>query len=437
LNLKLDEYQKEILAHNGNILLCTGRQVGKTTIFSMKAAKKLINENNCKIIVVSLTEDQAQLIIMMILKYIEENALKLIRKGRKAPTKSRIQLRNGSEVRSRAVGITGNSVRGFTGDVLIVDEAARMPESVWTAAKPTLLTTAGQIWICSTPFGRQGYFYDCYLNKGKRFKVFHISSEEVIKNRPLSSSWTKEQREAAIEFLKQEKEDMSKVRYAQEYLGMFMDDLQQFFPDNLIIECMRRKREHIIDKRNRYFLGVDLARMGRDESTFEIIELKGEQLIHIENQVTKRTLLSQSTKHVIDLNKIYNFEKIFIDDGGIGIGVFDHLLEEESTKRKVIPINNATRVLDYDKTRKKKLLKEDLYNNLLRLMENSKIDLLDDSEVFQSLKSVQYEYTTTERQGQPQLKIFGNYTHIAEGLIRAAWCVKYKGLNIWVKSIKV
>ena len=66
-------------------------------------------------------------------------------------------------------------------------------------------------------------------------------------------------------------------------------------------------------------------------------------------------------------------------------------------------------------------------------MENKKIFLLQDPEIFQSLKSVQYEYTSDEK-GKPILKIFGNYTHTAEALIRLAYGVKYKPLNIWIKS---
>jgi hypothetical protein len=174
--------------------------------------------------------------------------------------------------------------------------------------------------------------------------------------------------------------------------------------------------------------------MGEDESTFEIVELGEDKVIrHIENQVTKRTLLYQSTKHILELNRIYDFQKIYIDDEGIGVGVYDYLLEEESTRRKIVAINNSKRVLNMDETQRTKLLKEDLYNNLLRLMESGKIELLDDPEIFQSLKSVQYEYTSDTR-GRPHLKIFGNYTHITEGIIRAAWCVKEIGLNIWIKS---
>ena len=181
-----DDWQKEVLATKGNLLICTGRQVGKTTTLAAKAAIRMVEEPGCKIIVGSLTEDQAQLIIVMTLTHLEQNFKTYIAKGKKAPTKSTIQLTNGSMMIARPVGIAGNAFRGFTGDVLIADEGSRMPELMWAAAKPTLLTTGGEIWMCSTPFGRQGYFYECFQNKNKRFTVFHISSEEVIKNRPLS-----------------------------------------------------------------------------------------------------------------------------------------------------------------------------------------------------------------------------------------------------------
>ena len=71
-----------------------------------------------------------------------------------------------------------------------------------------------------------------------------------------------------------------------------------------------------------------------------------------------------------------------------------------------------------------------------RLMEMGKIKLLDEASVFQSLKSVQYAYSN-DSLGVRHLKIFGNYTHIAEGLVRAAWCVKYKHLNLSVYRIKI
>lgn len=435
----LDEWQKEVLAAEGNILLCTGRQVGKTTIFARKAAKYMLDHPNTKIIIVSLTEDQAKLIIIMILDYLETYHRLEISKGKNKPTQNKIILKNGSQALARPVGNTGDAVRGFTGDVLIIDEASRMPELVWAAGRPTLLTTAGQIWLCSTPYGKQGYFWEAFQNKNNRFKVFHISSEEVITNRPLSASWTEKQRIEAIKFLEGEKQEMSELRYGQEYLGLFIDELRQYFDDELIEKCCTLNRRGVILHDRTYSLGVDIARMGYDESTFEIIDMINDETYeHIENMVTKKTLTTQTEDMILSLNRTYDFARIYIDagSGSLGVGIFDHLLRDDETKRKVVAINNRARVMDKDEKQKTRLLKEDLYDNLRSMMQKGQIKLLNDADVKLSLKSVQYDYSDKDK-GLSQLKIFGNYTHIAEGLIRAAWIAKEKSLNIWIKSIRI
>ena len=176
-----------------------------------------------------------------------------------------------------------------------------------------------------------------------------------------------------------------------------------------------------------FYLGVDVARMGGDESTFEILEKRDELLIHRESIVWVRTRLTEVAEKIFILDSQYNFKKIYIDDGGLGVGVFDSLLQNNQTKRKVIALNNATRIIEYnlDKSPKhKKLLKEDMHNNLLHLMEKGKIMILDDGNIWQSFKSIQYEYINEK--GGAVIRIFGEYSHIVEALIRAAWCIRDK-----------
>lgn len=419
-NIGLDDWQSEILTTEGNIVVRSGRQVGKSTAISILAGDFALNNPDKTIMVIAAVERQAYLLFEKVLYHIEQTAKNEIETGKDRPTKSKITLKNGSVIYCLPTGLTGYGIRGFSIDLLIADEAAFIPDDVFTAITPALAARKGsRIVLLSTPFGRRGYFYNAFQDP--TFSKFHISSEQCVR--------------ISKDFLKAEKERMTKLQYTQEYLGEFIDELRQFFPDELIKRCMTAKREEQINKADNYFLGVDLARMGDDESTFEIVKLNYNNTItHIENQITTRTLLFESTKHIIGLNKLYDFKKIFIDDEGIGVGVFDHLLDEETTKRKVIPINNSRRVLDREGKQRIKILKEDLYNNLLKLMESGKIALLDDPEIFLSLKSVQYDYTN-DQMGRTHLKIFGNYTHIVEGLIRACWCVKEKTLNIWVKSL--
>ena len=439
-NIQLDDWQENVLKAKGNIVLCTGRQVGKTTIMSRKACHYMMDNKNSNIIIVSLTEDQAKLIIVMMLDFFEKTNRRMICRGKKKPTQNKLFLNNGSSAIARPVGNTGDSMRGFTGNVLIIDEASRMPDLIWAASRPTLLTTSGEIWMCSTPHGKTGYFWEAFQNKNGRYEVFHISSEEVITNRPITDGWSEEQRVKGIEFLDRERTDMSELQYGQEYLGLFLDDLRAYFPDHLIEEICTEKRPDILRKNRDYYLGVDIARMGDDASTFEIIEkISNEQMVQVENIVTRKTLTTQTEDRILELNTHYDeIKNIFIDagSGSLGVGIFDQLLRNDEVKRKVVAINNRSRALDHEGKTKARLLKEDLYDNLRSLMEKKYIKLLDDPEIKLSLRSVQYEYVK-KANSLTQMKIFGNDTHIVEGLIRAAWCSKEKSLSIWVRSIKV
>jgi hypothetical protein len=445
--MKYDDWQKQILEAEGDLLANKGRQIGGTTVFAHKISKYLLKNPKHQVIVVSLTEDQAQLIIIMILDYLEKNHKKLIQTGKNKPTKSRIWLKNNAHVISRPVGNTGDAVRGFTGNVLYIDEASGMPELMWKASMPTLMTTGGQIWMSSTPRGKfiansseKNFFFKCWedgtQNKDSKWQVFDNNSEQVIKNRSVCESWTQEKRDKAIKFLANQKAILSEMEYRQEYMGEFLDDNRQWFEDELIRSCMTRERPGRINPNGIYIIGIDVARMGKDESTFEIFELKESgHLYQVENQITKKTTLPQTFEHIKQLHSLYDFSKIFIDSEGLGIGVFDWLMFDDDTKWITEAIDNSEQIMSKDgKTRKlKKTLK---YSHFKMLMETGKLHLLDDSNVFQSFKSVQYAYTN-DNLGVRHLKIFGNYTHIAEGCTNAGWGEKSKHLNLSVHSIRV
>lgn len=413
----LDQWQEDVLASSGNIALRSGRQSGKSTVISLKAADFALNHPNTTIMVISAVERQAYLLFEKILAYLMDYHKNKIKKGRFRPTRSKCQLTNGARIYCLPTGLDARGIRGYTIDMLIADEAAFINEPVWSALTPALATTKGQIILLSTPFGREGYFYRCFTDP--TFKIFHVSSEDCPRISPA--------------FLEQEKKRMTKLQYAQEYLGEFVDELRNYFPRELIKSCMTLERTSLPYCKERekpeIFLGVDLARFGEDESVFLTIKRTGnDDLSQIDMDITTKTRLTDSIRLIKHLDRRHNFKIIYLDESGLGAGVLDVLLEDDQTRRKTIGINNAKRSIDAEKTpRKKRLMKEDLYSNLLKLMEQGKIKLFDEPEIFQSLASVQYEYTD-----KGNLKIFGRYTHIAEALVRAAWCTRDKALNIWI-----
>ena len=135
--IKLDKWQEEILKTEGSILLCSGRQVGKSTIIARKASN-YAEQSKKSILIISATERQAEELFIKTLNYINPF---MLMKGKNKPTKHTIKLKNGSIIRCLPTGLAGIGIRGFTIDILIADEAAFIPEEVWLAVTPMLLTT--------------------------------------------------------------------------------------------------------------------------------------------------------------------------------------------------------------------------------------------------------------------------------------------------------
>lgn len=431
---ELDDWQKEILAYDGDICCCTGRQIGKSQIIAEKAAEWAVNNPKNRIMIISATEDQAMLMLVKIMIYLNDNYVHLIsRKKEEKPTKHRVILKNKSTIITKAVGQSGIGIRGDTIDVLIGDEAGYIPDEVWDAATPMLMTKDARMWLLSTPNVKKGFFYEAFTNRDLGFKTWHKTSPEVAEARlePIRSRMLKNIEKARAR--------LSDLAYAQQYLGQFLEQKNQLFSDELIKSCqtVQRSPDFLVASScssapaGQYYLGMDVARMGGDEITYEVFEHKGRKLIQRASIVRKFDKLSLTTDKVIELDRFFNFKKIFIDDANFGAGVCDELERNNKIKRKLVRINNARKSIDRDSNRTRRIFKEDLYVNLLKLMELGRIQLLTDPNITASLQSIVRE--TSEKTGET--RIWGRYSHIAEGIIRAAWGYRGKHLKLFCDYI--
>jgi len=413
---ELDHWQEEVLKHDGSIALRCGRQVGKSTVVSIKAAQFARDNPGTTTLVIAAAQRQSSLLFDKIRGEINRMEDLGEVKYAEPPTLTRIRLTNKSVIYSLPAGRTGYFIRGFTVDLLIVDEAAYVPESVWRAVVPMVavsrkLRGKGWIILLSTPFGKGGYFFDAFQDPD--FAHFHITSEKCSR--------------IPDSFLAKEKKRMTRVEYAQEYLGEFIDEWNQFFPTALLKSCMTLPEWQIGDKKptDSFYLGVDIARYGGDENAFVIAILERNNNIKIVKALTtSRVALTDTIGRIMDLDDKFHFRKVFIDDGGVGGGVMDMLMERLG--RRVIGLNNASRTIDKE-AKRKKILKEDLYSNALLMMESKKLEMISDTLLLKSLKSILFEYTS-----EKNLRIYGKYTHLTEGLVRACWCIREKGLKVFL-----
>ena len=438
--LNYDPWQIEFLNTKGDKILCTGRQVGKSEICAKDAGDYAVEHPDMEpIVMIAPTERQARGLFQKTLAYITDTYPKLlIIKGKNKPTNTQICLTSGVKIFCLPVGKDGLGIRFLTIGRIYKDECSRIPEAVHEAVDPALLTTGGDEILLSTPFGAVGTFYETFINKDSvydSFTRFSISSEKVIEERPICDTWTKIQREKALNKLAKAKKRWSTRRYAQEFLGEFMEDLHRWFSDEIIDEICVLERRETIQKGRDYAMGNDIARMGEDEGTFEILDYTNREAVeHVENIVTTKKKTNETEDRIVELSRLYDLRIIYIDAGSgtLGVSIFDHLIIRPETKHKIVAIDNKQRALDKDGKKKGLVKKNDLYDNLLAMMNRRQIKLLDDEDLKASLRSIQYEYVMKDGE-ETKLRIFGVYSHITEGLIRAAECVKDKRLSIWCR----
>ncbi|KKM89892.1 hypothetical protein LCGC14_1244190, partial [marine sediment metagenome] len=361
----------------------------------------------------------------------KESKHKYICSGKDRPTKHELKLRNGSIIRCLPTGDDGYGIRGYTIDRLYADEAAFISEEVWASVTPMLATTGGSIILLSTPLGKENYFFR--MSENKKFEFIHVDPDEVIAGRP------EPQRTNLIEFRKDEKERMTKLQYQQEHLGLFVGGIERFFTKELIDAiCTGKQHVPIGDK----YQGIDIARMGGDETVLVSGDrINRERLIQFDLTIPEPQTLPDTTRLILKKDLLINHKKIYIDDGGMGVGVSDPLSENRQTRNKIITTNNASRSIDsikkprriglkrtitHTEVKKIPLLGEVMAINFRNLAENGKIQLLDDTRIRHSLRTMQCDYS------DGKLKIYGNYDHIFEALKRLAYCLKDKSLKPFI-----
>lgn len=451
----LDDWQKEIIAdEEHHILLAKGRRVGATHTFAIKAVEWMMHHKNnhpiSQIVCSSITEDQAQLIISFAHDYAILKHKSFIGKGKDKPTLNRLILKvNGNRriLIAKPVGSTGSSARGFEGQVLMVDEGSFQPDRFWDAAKPILATTGGRIWTWGTFNGREGYFWKNYedaiikKNPNTRFKVWEKNTEEVFNERPISEIWTQEVKEEALKFLVEEKADMSEMSYAQEYLGIAALDKKQFYNDKWIDKVCNIDRKTTpnvlyVNNNRPFYGGFDLARMGGDFFTAEILKkINSTEVIQADHYTRKLLLTTDNEDLIIEFTRKWNCYQSGIDAGAgtLGVSVYDHLQRVSDMRKRIIAMNNRQMSVNNEEG-KQRLFNEDMHDNLRAMGERGEIHLFNDDDIKASFRSVQWDLVQ-DIHGLNKIRISGRFTHIVEGIMRAAYLANTKSLKSFISYI--
>jgi len=382
LNHKLFDYnQKYVNCKDRFIVYRSGRQVGKTMSTAVKAIHfaffaplqlKTVKDE-CTIVIAAPTQNQATIMFDRIRSLVINNDfLKgyIVRNTQSELWVNYLDGKGMSKIITRATGETGVSLRGYSPHCIIADECSFIKSSILKAFLPSGMATHARVWLTSTPFSKSGYFFEACQNAKPSnpdgmWTEFHVKSTDspLIREDP--------------SFLEEIKK-LTRDEYVQEVEGEFLDIGNALIPNNLI-------KEAIVDYKPRgrinYYMGVDIARTGRDETVFTVIGVDEDEVVFVEDVIAEaQSNVVDVCGRIGDLVRDYKVESVFIDETGLGGGLVDLARERD------LPVRGVVFTLQE---------KAEMYKNLRLLFENHKIKLKEINKLVYQLSYLRREYTET------------------------------------------
>lgn len=205
-----DPWQAEVLrSPSKRILLNCSRQSGKSTITSALALHTALYRPGSLVLCLSPTLRQSSELFRNVSRFYGQNPA--------IPPRSESALRLELENGSRIVSLPGKeqNVRGYAGvSLLIVDEAARVPDDLYYSVRPMLAVSSGRLIALSTPFGTRGWWHEAW-NGPEPWRRWEIPANKCPRISP--------------EFLEEERRVLGSYWFEQEYNCKFLDSQTQVF----------------------------------------------------------------------------------------------------------------------------------------------------------------------------------------------------------------
>jgi hypothetical protein len=174
VGIEPDPWQVEVLASDHpRKILCCGRQTGKSTVGAVLAVHKALTQPGSTVLVVAPGERQAKLLFSKARRLYELAGYPLPAHSHR---RTGLELANGSII--EALPAVERTTRGYSVDLLIVDEAAAVADMDYHGILPALIATQGEQVLLSTPRGKRGFFHEIW-HGAEDWQRMMVRSDEV------------------------------------------------------------------------------------------------------------------------------------------------------------------------------------------------------------------------------------------------------------------
>lgn len=219
--LTLDRWQQRVARSRARqqLLLCC-RQSGKTTVVAVVALWRALAVAGSTVLAVSPSQRQSAELIKSVRDLLNRLRLRDV----DVAQESVLSVTLGNASRILALPGSETTIRGYGAHLLLVDEAARVPDATIDAVRPMVAVTGGQLILLSTPWGQRGRFWQAWTAGGtdwERTEVDAYSCPRIPR-----------------EWLEQERRQLPPLVFNSEYLCKFTDSVTQVFPTADILAAL-------------------------------------------------------------------------------------------------------------------------------------------------------------------------------------------------------
>ncbi len=203
LGLEPDPWQEDLLRSTSKrtLLNCCG-QSGKSTMAAVIGLHKALYVPGSVVLLLAPALRQSQELYQKVAGFYRAS-------GRTVPATSETALTLSLSNGSRIISLPGRdaaSIRGYSADLLICDEASRIADDLYYSTRPMLSVSGGAMLALSTPWGRRGWWYEEWMH-GPGWERYEVNASQCPR--------------ITLEFLEEERAALPAGVYRQEYCNSF------------------------------------------------------------------------------------------------------------------------------------------------------------------------------------------------------------------------
>jgi len=217
LGLELDPWQLDVLAGGWpRALLNCSRQSGKSTVTALLAAAEVTTVPGSMVLIVAPSDRQSALLFRTAARFYRDLGGTI---PANVDTRRSLELANGSQL--HALPGKEATIRGYAGvDLLLIDEASRVPDELYQATRPMLATSGGRAVALSTPAGRRGWWFEAWTDLTADWHRVEVPATSCPR--------------IPAAFLAEERRELPTRVYEAEYCCRFHDADDAYFAGDLI-----------------------------------------------------------------------------------------------------------------------------------------------------------------------------------------------------------